>query len=496
LAWFKRKDGGNGSSGADDGGGLNIQPEKARAWFNQARTAADTRNYAYAITCYLNSIKFDPTNIEAHKSLFEIANLYNRAGGKPATGKEIRSMLGDKRPVDRLAAAEFAWITDAVNINLNLKFVSEAADLGVTEVAYWAGEIGVSVLYRTKKPAKSAYVQYVDLFEQIGAFEMAVKVGEVAFNLDRSDAPLQARIRNLSAQATMDKGRYEANVGEEGAYRGSIRDAEAQKQLIEEDTFAAGTEAMVRRIARARAEWEANPLDTAAIQRLGDLLGKSGDEKLETEAIEVFRRGFADTSEYRFRMHAGDIRLLQKRRRLRALRDKVEQSTDPADAARVEAGERELLQSEIGEYRDRCEKYPTDLGLRFELGRRLYDLGEFEDAIPALQRAQDDARYRSKSQHLIGLCFLKQEWFDEAVDSLRTAVETYEFKDDDQHLAMRYDLMAALEAHARENDDLAAAEEAAEHSKTIALKQLAFRDIRQKRDTIRQLIKDLKAGRT
>ncbi len=496
MAWFKRKDGGNGSAGADDGGGLNIQPDKARAWFNQARTAADTRNYAYSITCYLNGLKFDPTNIDAHKSLYEIASLYVRAGGKPAAGKEIRSMLGDKRPVDRLAAAELAWITDILNSNLNLRFVSEAADLGLTEVAYWAGEIGVKVLARNKKPAKNAFVQYVDIFEQIGAYEIAVQVGEIALNMDRTDAALQARIRNLSAQATMDKGRYEANVGQEGSFRGSIRDAEAQKQLIEEDTFAAGTEAMARRIQRARTEWEANTLDTAAIQRLGDLLGKSGDEKLESEAIEVFRKGFADTSEYRFRMQAGDIRLLQKRRRIRAMREKAEQSGDPADAARVATAERELLETEVVEFRDRCEKYPTDLGLRFELGRRLYDLGRYDDAIPVLQEAQNDARHRAKAQHLIGLCFLNHEWFEEATESLRLAVDTYEFKDDEQHLAMRYDLMCALEAHAREDGDLAAAEEAGEHAKTIALKQLAFRDIRQKRDAIRQLIKDLKAKQT
>ncbi|MCC6909609.1 MAG: hypothetical protein IT430_16845 [Phycisphaerales bacterium] len=493
MAWFKRKEG-NGSSDGEGGGGLNIQPEKARAWFNQARTAADTRNYPYAIQCYLNGIKFDPTNLEAHKSLWEIASLHVKTGGKPATGKEIREMRGDNRPVDRLAAAELAWMTDVLNSNLNLKFLNEAAGLGLSDVALHFGGIGINVLGRsTKKPSKNAFVQYVDLFEEIGAYEMAVKVGEVALSLDRTDAALQARIRNLSAQATMDKGRYDTNVGQEGSYRGSIRDAEAQKLLTEEDNYAAGTDQMLRRIQTARAEWQANPLDPNAIQRYAEAMGKSGDEKLETEAIAVFRKGYEDTSEYRFRMQAGDIKLMQARRKLRALKEKAEETGDPVDQARVEKGEREILTAEVGEYRERCEKYPTDLGLRFELGRRLYELGEYDEAIPSLQEAQNDARHRSKAQHLIGLCFLKHEWFDEAVESLRTAVDNYEFKDDDAHLAMRYDLMSALQAHARENDDLAAAEEAGEHAKTIALKQLSFRDIRSKRDEIRQLIKDIKA---
>ena len=496
MAFFRRKGGDSSSPNGDGGadGGLNIQPEKAHAWFRQARTAADTQNYPYAIQCYLNGLKFDPTNVESHKALLEIAGLYRARGGKPASGREIREMLGEKKPTERLAAAELAWVTDATDNALNLKFITEAAGLGLTEVAYWGGEWGVNALARNKKPSKNAFVEYVDLFERIGAYEMAVRVGEIALAMDRTDAKLQARIRNLSAQATMDKGRYDQNVGQEGSFRTSIRDAKGQQERIEDESLAAGEEAVARRIARAKAEYEAKPTDPVVIARYGDLLAKSGDEALEAEAIRVYRQGFKDTSEYRFRVLAGDLMLVQARRKLRSLRDKAEQTGDPTDAARVAQGAREILEREVMEYRERVEKYPTDTGLRFTLGEKLFEAGQYDDAIPILQEARSDARHRARSDHLLGLAFLRKEWFDEAVDSLRAAVDGYELKDDDTHLAMRYDLMLALEAYARENRDLKSAEEAFEHSKHIAMRQIKFRDIAQKRDATRQLVKELRGS--
>src|SRR5690606_6977025 len=142
---------------------------------------------------------------------------------------------------------------------------------------------------------------------------------------------------------------------------------------------------------------------------------------------------------------------------------------------------------EVVEYTERTEKYPTDLRLRYELGERLFRLGRYEEAIPALQEAQQEPRVRARSMHMIGLCFLRENWFDEAVESLRAAEQAHEIKDDDTHMAIRYDLMDALTNYARDHGDLDAAEEAARIASAIALKRLGFRDIRQRRDELREL---------
>ncbi|MFG0329007.1 MAG: tetratricopeptide repeat protein [Phycisphaerales bacterium] len=490
MAWFSRKKDGDDASGDS---GLEIQPEKARAWFDQARVAADTRNYDYAITCYLSGIKFDPTNVDMHQRLFEAASLYRSTGGKPASGREVREMSSGSGSFGKVAAAELAWVKDATDPNLALKFMQQASQHQLFEVAYWAGEKGLVALARSKKVTKSMLIGFLDIFEQIGAYQKAVELGDVALRMDQTDANLMARVRDLSAKAAMDKGKYDQNIGEEGSFRGSIKDADAQKELVEDESLAVGQDAATRRLARAKEEYEAQPESPDTIQKYAELLRKQSDDASQKEAIRVLMAGFKSTSEYRFRASAGDIKLTIERRKLRGMRDAAEASGDPEDQAKVERAERAINEFAIKEFSERVEKYPTDLRLKYELGQLLYRNGQYEDAIPHLQQAQEDARIRSSCQHLIGLCFLKTEWYDEAVQSLRAAVEGYEL-DDDRALEMRYDLMDALERYAREHDDLEAAEEANKLASAIALKQLNFRDIRARRDALRDLMKSLKAS--
>jgi len=495
LSFFGKSRGSdsNGNNGDGAKGEFTIEPEKARKWFEQARLATDTRSYEYAITCYLNGLKFDPGNMDAHQSLFEVAGLYKSMGGKTATSKELREMAGGKQAAEKLTVAELAWVKDAMSPSLALKFTRAAADMGLNEVAYWAGEMGVRAVLRGKKPTKNALISFIDIFEEINAPDKAVQYGQMAMQLDPTDAQLEARVRNLSAQAAMNKGGYEDNIGEEGGYRRSIKDLEKQVELSEDESTALGSEAQMRRLDRARAEWEKDPTDQVAIMRYADLLRKEGDDEHDKEAIRMLLDGYKQTQQYRFRMMAGDVKLAMERRKLRAMREKAESSGNPEDMSRIADLERKLHEAEVGEFQERSEKYPTDLRIKFELGTRLYNLGRYEDAIPALQASSDDARNRAQAMHLIGLCFLRQGWFEEAVASLREAVERYELKDDDTHLGMRYDLMEALARQAEDSREFDVAEEAFSLARGIAMRKLNFREIKDWRDKLRDLVKELKA---
>ena len=56
---------------------------------------------------------------------------------------------------------------------------------------------------------------------------------------------------------------------------------------------------------------------------------------------------------------------------------------------------------------------------------------------------------------------------------------------------LRYGLMTALIAYARANQDLDAAREAEKIAGGIAIKSFSYRDIREQRDQVKQLVKDL-----
>jgi len=229
------------------------------------------------------------------------------------------------------------------------------------------------------------------------------------------------------------------------------------------------------------------------ISKFGDLLRKTGEEPYEREAIKVYYNGWKATGEYRFRTLAADVQLTLDRRKVRAARELAERTGDPEHQQQYEEARLVLLGKEAKEYKDRAEHYPTDLSLRYEHGWRLYQLGEADEAIPELQAASQDARYRARAANAIGHCFMAKGWFEEAIQSFRESVDAYEFKDDETHLGMRYDLMDALARHASESRDLEAAEEANRIASNIALKQLNFRDIGRRRDELKGLVKELKS---
>ena len=67
------------------------------------------------------------------------------------------------------------------------------------------------------------------------------------------------------------------------------------------------------------------------------------------------------------------------------------------------------------------ERNPTDLGLRFQLGERLLDAGNFNDAIPELQRARQNPNVRLRAMSLLGRCFVQKGMLDMAANQFETA---------------------------------------------------------------------------
>jgi predicted Zn-dependent protease len=75
----------------------------------------------------------------------------------------------------------------------------------------------------------------------------------------------------------------------------------------------------------------------------------------------------------------------------------------------------------ISEARKRVDRNPTDLQLRFELGERMVEAGQFNEAIPELQRARQNPNARLKAISLLGRCYEEKGMLDLAVQQLKAA---------------------------------------------------------------------------
>lgn len=467
---------------------------KAARFFEHARAMHDSANYEYAVTLWLQGLRQDPTSMTGLESFYESAEAFVAKRKKFGPTKDQQKNFGGKGAVERYLQALLNWGTKPTDTGAAIKALEASVKLNLDEPGYWIGERALTSAWRNKKPSKDALVRIKDLLIKVGAYDLAVKAGEAAMQLDPSDADLKAEMRNLSAQATMSSGGYETS-GEEGGFRRNIRDADAQRRLEEESRISRSEDAATRVVEAAREDYESRPQDTAAIQKYARALLERGTTEDEKSAYDLLTKAHQDTGEFRFRQQAGEVKLRQARRKLRELKQAADANPEDEEAQeRLKKARLEFAKLEIAEYQARVAAYPTDLKLKYELGRRLYQVGQYQEAIQALQEAQRDAKNRASAMHYLGLSFLELGWQQEAVETLRGALEAHGGAQDETGLELRYGLMRALEKKAQDEQDLEAAEEAGKLASSIAMQQIGFRDIVQRRQAIQQLTKDLKAA--
>src|SRR5690606_10800908 len=181
-----------------------------------------------------------------------------------------------------------------------------------------------------------------------------------------------------------------------------------------------------RLIAQAQEEYKAKPDDAQAIDLFAKRLlerARPEDEKL---AYKVLMDGFEKTQQFRFRQRAGDLRLRAAKRQLNAYRDAAEKNAaDAAAQERYRRAQAKFAEMETEEFKARVEAYPTDLGLKFELGRRLVEAGQHEEAVALFQQAQADPKHRVESLRYLGQAFLQMGWVSESVHTYRQALEVH-----------------------------------------------------------------------
>jgi Flp pilus assembly protein TadD len=208
--------------------------------------------------------------------------------------------------------------------------------------------------------------------------------------------------------------------------------------------------------------------------------------------MKLLGEAFERSGQYRFKQRIGDVKMRQYNRKLRALRQEFQQQPDNAELRhQMEHHLGEQLRFELAEYAERAKNYPTDMGIRFELGVRELRAKDFDSAIAHLQEAQSDPSHRANALRFLGEAFTGKEWFDEAIDTLRRGIEGHPIADDALGTGLRYDLGRALQAKATRESDAEAAKEALSVISNIAQLDINYRDVRQRVETLRQLIAEL-----
>jgi tetratricopeptide (TPR) repeat protein len=501
LAFFGRnKDSDN--KGPGDANGLPtpspeaavvFSPEKALKFFDHARTVQETGNYEYAMQLWLSGLKFDPNSMTGLLAFFEVTPKYlSDPGSKKGLSKEVEKTVSGKGEVDRFLYSILRWGTNPKDQTLAVRAMEAAAKAGLAEPGYWIGERAFATVLANPKPRKDLLMKVVDSFQKIGAYDKAVLAAEHALKLDPTDGNLSAFIRSLAAQATMAKGGYDKS-GQAGGFRQNIRDADKQRMLEEAERIVKTDDTIDRLLAAAKEEYKQRPQDLPTIDKFAKLLRERGRPKDEETAFRLYMQANQDTKQFRFREQAGDIRIRQARRKVEELNKMLE--TKPGDEmlTRMQSqAQQEFAELELAEHKLRVENYPTDLVRKFELGKRYFAVGKYNEAIDVLQEAQSDPKNRAAALLFLGQSFLNIQWDDEAIETFRRGLEIKDLSPEVQ-LDMRYWLMAALQHKGTNNKDKVCIEEADKIASSIAVQSISFKDIRARREAIKKLLAELRA---
>lgn len=473
----------------DDGEGFTRSLRKANTFFDYGDTAADSKNFDYAVECYVGGLRHNPDSIDRHEKLHDIAKRRSVNGGKPLKAKPVGPSL-----VDKMLRAAKNWACDWNNVS-HMADVIEAAveadqregeEANLAEVANWVAELAIQYNANPNaKPNRRVYIRIADAMEKIEKYDPAILAVQRALML-REDDTLRGRIKDLTAK------RYTYNSqmnSAEGGSRANLKNADEQAAIQAGlDTTGTKTDQL---IAAMREQYEEDPEDLERLQKLVDALARSEETDKEQEAVQLLLKAHEMTGQYRYKVKAGDLKLRGINRVLRVLNEKA-RAGDEAAKAKLQDGLKKRLVFELKEFGERAQNYPTDLKLKFELAKRQYQAGQFEDAIGNFQEATREPKSRSTAHLFLGRCFVKKQWMDEAMSTIDKGLEKHAEPDDAVGKELRYDLMTIKFEIAKEKRNLALAQEAQQLASELLQTDINYKDIRQKMDEVRQLVDELK----
>ena len=441
----------------------------AKRFFDVADTKAQQGQYDYALSMYLDGLAKDPDEVEAHKKLRDAAFRRKAAGGKAMGFMEKMKLRSGKDAKDAMLVAERLLAHEPGGIEHMMGVFRNALKAGYFDTVLWMGVIALRANKDGPDDA-NVYVELKDGFKGIREYRLAVEACQEYCRVRPTDMDMQTELKNLGALETMDKGKY----GTARSFRDSVRNMDKQQALMERERGVVTVDLAAKLINDAREQYERDPNEAGKLMRLVEALVKTENADHENEAIALLDAAHQRTGAFRFRQNVGRIKMRQLDRMERGLRDAAK--ANPTDAAARQEHERfakDKLQEELREFELWVENYPTDNTYRFELGKRMFALGRWDDAIPVFQQARNDPKLRVDAAVYLGRAFLESGFADEAVDTLKAAIDEYQIKGDPRSLEMNYWYGRALE----QKGDIPAA---VKSYSQVAQWSFTYRDVQQR----------------
>jgi tetratricopeptide (TPR) repeat protein len=435
----------------------------AAAQFKRANEVIATGSFDYGIRLLLTCCRLDPGNLPYRQALrrTEKARYRNNLRGSffawlttgPARAR-MKAALRTREYVKVLEYGEGILRKNPWDIGTQMDMAVACEHLGLLDIAVWTLEQA-----RQKAAADPTVNRALALlYEKVGKFAQAALLWEKVRQVRPTDAEAANKAKDLAASDTIARGQYEESIArgqqQEGAPETSAADGggaarpsaapPARKPVIAPtgSPIIPAPDRPARDSNPIKAKIEADPTNVNNYLQLASMHRRGND--LDA-AREILQSGLGPTGNaWELIVALAEIDTDAFRRDLAITENKLKAAPDDAELLQIrDQQQKEVWTRELDVYRRKAERYPTELVHRYEVGVRLFHLGQSDEAIKELQTSRADPRFRWQSLYFLGRSFKARNNWRLALRNLEDALKEMPAGETEQRKDLLYELAGA-----------------------------------------------------
>lgn len=397
----------------------------SRNQVSRAKTAAQSKNYDYAITLLQAALKDEPLFLSGRRYLraveiqkFKALNGFNRQMvTMKMAGSAMKLSTAQKTPEEQLILAEEILAQDPYNAKANVMVADAGAALGYPEFKCFAYETLAEGKPTDKGFLNSLALAYMEAKDPA----KAEKTFERILEIDPRDGDALSGLKNASAAHAARSGGWETSQGD---YRNVLKSKSEAEQLEQEAKIVKSTEAIDEQIGLLYQKHQAEPDKAAHSKAIASLFIQKNDY---ASAIPFYEHSFEAGGRIDSSLEKiiGDLRLKKVEQELQVLREQLAAQTEPEQQAQVQAAieqkGKELNDVRLFQAEARVRAQPNEGEFRYDLGYALYQIGEYKRATEELQQSLKQPSVRYQALNMMGLAFMKRGMLDFAINRLSLA---------------------------------------------------------------------------
>lgn len=375
-------------------------------------------DHDYAHSMFAECVLRDPANLEYVEAMFD--NLQRKYknnkrgarlkgfGGRSHLKKAVAAEDWDEvlqlglemlktNPWDVATLRSLAWACQAKHYNeVELRYLKNALDVNPKDVEV------------NKHCAES--------LARMGQFDQAIACWHRVEDLDKGNQEAKKRISELTLEKTMGTAHPETRVGS-----GATPKGQAEVKLKENPRATPPAKAAPQESAST------SPPGIGSDDEIAELIALAKRQTADhqfPEAYQTLKKALEQTGggdlKLKEMVEDAQIRMVRAHLAIAEQRAAAQNTNEANDlVARFRA---ELNRQELAVYAARAERFPNDLGVKFELGLRLKREANYREAIKCFDACRHDTARRAVSTLEMGECYQHLKQYSNAMKCYQSAI--------------------------------------------------------------------------